>query len=151
MEELGITSKCTTVHHPQCNGLVERFHRQLKASLKARLPTGQDWVHELPLVLLSLRFTPKADPDAAPSDLVFGEPIRLPGQFLSPPGPHVPPEDFANLLRQSMARLRATPPIYHGLVSAYEPKSLQSTDFVYVRSDGVQGPLQLPYSGPFKV
>ncbi|RJX63126.1 transposase, partial [Vibrio sinensis] len=30
---LGITRFRTTAYHPQANGLVERFHRQLKASL----------------------------------------------------------------------------------------------------------------------
>ena len=42
MELLG--SKCirTTAYHPSANGLIERFHRQLKASLKAQLqpPSG---------------------------------------------------------------------------------------------------------------
>ena len=43
----------TTAYHPQANGIVERFHRQLKAALKARL-VGPAWVDELPLVLLGL-------------------------------------------------------------------------------------------------
>ena len=34
---LGTQLHCTIADHPQSNGLVERFHRQLKASLKARL------------------------------------------------------------------------------------------------------------------
>ena len=43
--------------HPQANGIVERFHRQLKAALKARL-VGPEWIDELPLVLLGLRSAP---------------------------------------------------------------------------------------------
>ncbi|GFO45478.1 Pol polyprotein [Plakobranchus ocellatus] len=35
---LGINANTTTAYHPQANGMVERLHRQLKASLKA--PTG---------------------------------------------------------------------------------------------------------------
>ena len=34
----------TTSYHPQANGMVERMHRQLKASLKARLTTAA-WSH----------------------------------------------------------------------------------------------------------
>ena len=34
---LGIQLHHTTTYHPQSNGLVERFHRHLKAALRARL------------------------------------------------------------------------------------------------------------------
>ena len=50
---LGAQLHHTTAYHPQANGIVERFHRQLKAALKARL-VGPAWVDELPLVLLGL-------------------------------------------------------------------------------------------------
>lgn len=36
----GIHAAHTTAYHPQANGLVERFHRQMKASLKAKLHTS---------------------------------------------------------------------------------------------------------------
>jgi len=39
-QKLGINHKLTTAYHPQANGLVERFHRQLKEALRARLETG---------------------------------------------------------------------------------------------------------------
>ena len=39
--------------HPQSIGLVERFHRCLKVSLRAQL-SGTNWFHHLPLVLLGL-------------------------------------------------------------------------------------------------
>ena len=50
---LGIVHSPTTSFHPQSNGIVERFHRQLKVSLRARL-AGTVWFHHLPLVLLGL-------------------------------------------------------------------------------------------------
>ena len=40
----GIKPTQTTSYHPQANGMVERMHRQLKASLKARLTTAA-WSH----------------------------------------------------------------------------------------------------------
>ena len=49
--QLGIQLHRTTAYHPCSNGLVERFHRHLKTSLKARL-TGTNWMDELPWVLL---------------------------------------------------------------------------------------------------
>ncbi len=45
-QRLGINHKLTTAYHPQANGLVERFHRQLKEALRARLDTG-DWYSQL--------------------------------------------------------------------------------------------------------
>ena len=56
---LGAQLHHTTAYHPQANGIVERFHRQLKAALKARL-VGPAWMDELPLVLLGLRSAPNS-------------------------------------------------------------------------------------------
>jgi transposase InsO family protein len=52
--QLGIQHKLTTAYQPQPNGMVERIHRQLKASLRARL-IDQQWMVHLPWVLLGLR------------------------------------------------------------------------------------------------
>ncbi|GFN76420.1 Pol polyprotein [Plakobranchus ocellatus] len=54
---LGVKVRRTTAFHPQANGMVERFHRTLNAALKARL-TGNNWVAELPWVLLGRRTHP---------------------------------------------------------------------------------------------
>jgi hypothetical protein len=57
-QRLGISHHSTTAFHPQSDGMVERFHRQLKDALRAHLQ-GQDWVSQLPWVLLGLRAAPK--------------------------------------------------------------------------------------------
>ena len=50
----------TTSYHPIANGLVERFHRQLKVSLKSQNdPTRR--AESLPLVLLGIRTAYKSD------------------------------------------------------------------------------------------
>ena len=46
---LGINTKNTTSFYPQCNGIIERFHRQLKSSLKAKL-SDNNWIDNLPLI-----------------------------------------------------------------------------------------------------
>lgn len=50
----------TTANHPAAKGSVERFHRQLKALLRARKQPN-NWVENLPLVLLCIRTTVKTD------------------------------------------------------------------------------------------
>nr|VZI16354.1 unnamed protein product [Spirometra erinaceieuropaei] len=66
---LGTNRIRTTSYHPQANGLVERFHRQLKTSLMAQSDPSR-WSDHLPLVLLSLRSTLKADIGCTAADLV---------------------------------------------------------------------------------
>ena len=81
---LGIHHITATAYHPQANGLVERFHRQLKDALRARL-AASDWPQHLPWVLLGLRAAPKGDSGLSSAELVYGAPISLPGEMLSTP------------------------------------------------------------------
>jgi len=51
---LGIKHVLTTAYHPQSNGMVERVHRQIKDSLRAR-GAGPTWHSHLPWELMGLR------------------------------------------------------------------------------------------------
>ena len=57
---LGTALHRTTSYHACSNGLVERFHRTMKDSLKARL-NRPDWTSQLPWVMLGLRSAHKDD------------------------------------------------------------------------------------------
>ena len=78
---LGVRHSKTTAYPPQANGLVERFHRHMKAALRTRL-TGPNWIDELPWVLLGIRTAPKEDLGTSSAELVFGEPLTVPGDFI---------------------------------------------------------------------
>ena len=71
--------------------MIERFHRSLKTSLRARL-AGSDWVNHLPLVMLGLRSSPKDDSGFSPAEAVYGSNLSLPGEFLK--HTDIPPETF---------------------------------------------------------
>ena len=49
--QIGIVRNRTTRYHPQSNGMVERFHRQLKAAIMAH-ESQNPWTTTLPAVLL---------------------------------------------------------------------------------------------------
>ena len=62
----GIKRTRTTAYHPASNGLVERFHRQLKASLMSYAHPDR-WYENLALVLLGIRASPKPDIEGSPA------------------------------------------------------------------------------------
>ena len=148
---LGIKRTRTTAYHPCANGLVERLHRQLKAALKAH-PHPSRWTELIPLILLSIRCTVKADIGHSPAELVYGTTLRLPGEFFSPIHDisACDPTHFADRLRRTMHELKPTPSRFQPH-NALIPKDLHSCSHVYVRHDAVRKPLQPPYDGPFKV
>ena len=146
---LGIKASYTTAYHPQANGMIERIHRQLKASLKARA-TSHRWTDDISLVLLGLRSTTRDDTGLAPCDYVYGEQLRLPAQC-SVPIKDSSPGDFIQRLRESIDQLRPPPTTYHGNQTTQLPANLAATGKVYVRRDSHRGPLDRPYQGPFDI
>ena len=157
MDTLGITALSTTAYHPQCNGLVERMHRQLKGAIRARL-SGTNWMDCLPLVLLGLRSAWRSGPDAAPAQLLYGAMLRLPGEFLPAAevvprsSPHINTSPFISNFQKLMREQRSAPSDHHpSSLRPFIPKDLHSASMVLVRRDGVRRPLQSPYDGPFPV
>ncbi|XP_061915612.1 uncharacterized protein LOC133657845 [Entelurus aequoreus] len=142
-QSLGVQVHRTTAYHPQANGLCERFHRSLKGALRVAL-VDSNWIDRLPWVMLGLRSAPKEDLAAAPAELVFGQPLRVPGEFL-PEG--CTPRPFPFLSRGSLA----PGPIHHCFPKSFVPSELKSARFVFVRHDAHRSPLQPPYDGPFRV
>ena len=79
---MGIARDPTTSYHPQHNGKVERMHRCLKNSLRARLLGRANWLAELPWVMLGLRTAANLDTGVSPSMLVTSHQPALPGQLV---------------------------------------------------------------------
>ncbi|BHF78006.1 hypothetical protein SprV_0602111600 [Sparganum proliferum] len=147
----GCTRIRTTAYHPAANGTVGRFHRQLKASLRAAVDP-ENWTDHLPLVLLGIRSALKPDLDCSAAGLVFGATVRLPGEMISPT-PQSAVEDPTNLLhrlRQFMRTLSPVP-LRSSASPSYLKKDLATCSHVYLRCDRVRRPLEPPYDGPFRV
>ena len=151
---IGTTHNLTTAYHPQTNGLVERFHRQLKSSLMARSKKNTDWLLELPVVMLGLRTAIKEDLETSPAHLVYGEPLRIPAAFF----PKVTgkkssdPITYLTKLEKAMAEVKYTKPSWHGRGNDESSlHGLQDCTHVYVLQPGLRPSMQKPYKGPYKV
>ena len=146
MHLLGTKCNRTTVYHPQANGLVERFHRHSKSSLKARLTNG-NWVEELPIVPLGIRTTLKEDLSCTAAEMVYGTTLRLPEDFFSVPAEE-DPSTLASRLRTTMQCQEFRTPKLHGTSTTYIPSDVHKVTHVYVCRDAHAPPLTRPYDGP---
>ena len=112
-ELLGVSHLLTTSYHPISNGLVEHFHRQLKASLNAS-PLPDHWTDMLPLALLGIR---TSDLLYTTVELVYGNSLRLQGKFFtSHDGAGTDPASYITHLKDAMRVLHSTPPREHSQV-----------------------------------
>ena len=139
----------TTAYNPASNGMVERSHRTMKAALTARC-AGNDWFHHLPWVMLGLRTCPKEGLDASPAEMVYGEPLVVPGEFF----PSEVTQDARQELeraRMKAGRLRPFRPTKTTERPSYVNKDLLKTEYVFVRNDAHRPPLCPSYRGPFFV
>ena len=151
----GVDHAIVCAYMPQQNGIVERMHRQLKASLIAVLEGRSDWTAALPLVLLGMRASFKPDLGTSAAQLVLGEAIRLPGQFfLDNTGDQQSVSELERSLRQTIRRIRPTPTSWHTRANhppIFLSPSMEQTPRVFVRVDGHKRPLQPHYKGPYLV
>ena len=147
---LGIKLHHTTAYHPQANGLVERFHRHLKSSLRARL-TGSNWMDALPWVLLGIRSAPKQDLGCSSAELLFGTPVTVTGNFVAATPSNLLPQDILPQLRDAVSKFLPVPTSRHCKSKSFVFPDLPDSDFVFIRRDENRPVLQKPYEGPFRV
>ena len=151
LQVLGTIHQRTTAYHPQSNGMVERFHH-FKDGLKCQ-PHSYRWADSLPIVLLSIRTSVKEDLQSSPAELTYGEPLRLPGEFISPQendSAEATRYEFQHALRRTIADLVSTPHRQQRAQRTYIPKDLVQAEFVFIRH-GARCGLARPYEGPYRV
>ena len=146
---MGINHVRTTAYHPQANGLVERFHRTLKAAIMA--VDSKHWSDRLPLIMLGLRISYREDLNCSAADLVYGQPLRLPGEYFERYQDGICQADFLVQLQDTFNHLQPSTPKHHSKPSVFVHRDLSKCSHVFVRIDAVKKPLQRPYEGPFKV
>ena len=146
-ELLGCHHLRTTAYQPSANGMVERFHRQLKASLKAKTPV--QWTDSLPMTLLGIRTALKHDLQCSVAELVYGSTLRW--EFFQQSPPFDDPASLVGRLKNTMPQLWATHVCPQPQQKVHIDKELSSCTHVFVRKDSVRKPIQPPYDGPYRV
>ena len=165
---LGIRKLNTTAYHPQCDGMVERFNRTLKAMLRKQAATyGSQWDRYLHAVLWAYRNTPHETTGEKPSFLLFGYDCRTPSEAaLLPPSTLQPAtvEDYREhvMLSLSSARKLAVQSIKQAqgkYKAVYDRKAVLSQlkvgEWVLVKFPqdeiGKLRKLSRPWHGPYRI
>ena len=94
----------------------------------------------------------KFDIGCSVAELVYGAPLRLPGELVAPSETTEPPTpaSFSAALQRTMQALRPTAP-RRAPGRFYVPRALADATHVLVRHDAVKPPLAAPYDGPYRV
>ena len=154
---MGIVRKRTTAYHPQANGIIERMHATLKASLRCIIDKGGHWVKALPLCLLGLR-TAISDWGVSPSLVLYGEQISIPGMVVHHVEniPGTTPAELVDQLQQESAIMRevilANDKTLGGTNNDAPPRIPKfPTDYVLIKEMMDKPSLHPRYRGPYKI
>ena len=85
------------------------------------------------------------------AELVYGVPLRVPGELLVAATPKVETSAFMQQLHRHMNQLRPTPAARHGYPATFIHKDLGDSTHVFLRQDAIRRALEPPYSGPHEV
>jgi len=89
----------------------------------------------------------KEDLKASSAEVVYGSPLRLPGEFFVPsPAECTDVTDFASRLRVHMRKLRPIPASRQAAPSTFIFKYLLTASHVFLRHGALRGALQAPLS-----
>ena len=147
MQLLGFKCIRTTSYYPIVNGLIERFHKQLKASLKCS-SNAVKWTDTLLLVLLGICTTVKDDLQCTTAELVYGTTLCLPGEFFNSTSNSCDdPASYVTKLKASMSRVKPPPVRTQLQDNTHVSNYLLDCTHVFVRTDKVYDHLKLVHSG----
>ena len=167
-EFLGIRKLNTTSYHSQCDGMVERFNRTLKAMLRKHAARfGNQWDQYLSGVLWAYRNTPHETTGEKPSFLLFGLDCRSPIQASLLPTTPLSPTDVSDYREELLLSLRSARELAMQSIRKAQTRykkqydrhstepQYQIGDWVLVRfpqeETGRLRKLSRPWHGPFRI
>lgn len=139
----------TTPYHPASNGMIERWHRTLKAALMCNPEIP--WIDRLQAVMLGLRTIYKEDLKDSSAEMLFGTTLRIPGNFFTTEDGATEPSKFMQQHKKMMRSMQPVQTTHHIKSKTYVHKELNKCSHVFIRQDHVIPPLTPPYTGPHKI
>ncbi|XP_005108961.1 uncharacterized protein LOC101846463 [Aplysia californica] len=110
-----------------------------------------NWMEQLPWVMLGLKTVPKEDIGTSVAELVYGEPLTIPGELIAATATPFCATEQLNDFRGQAQSFLPTPTSRHCQPPNKVPSTLTIAKYVFVRCDASQRPLQRPYTGPYVV
>lgn len=152
LERLGIQHHRTLPHLPRANGLIERPHSQIAASIRC-LPAKNNWASSLPILQLAWNNTVFDGSQHTPFQLTFGKPGRLPSDFFEPPVNAQPTDpQMARDLFDAMIQFRPAPLTNKGTIKKpFLHKNILQAEQVWLRDFGRRNKFVPVYRGPYRV
>lgn len=90
-------------------------------------------------------------PDGLTWNSVYGQSLRLPGEFFETSAAVTGEAEFVRQLRSHFEQLKPTATSQHGEHQIWIPKNLMLASHVFLRDDKVRLPLKSIYDGPYEV
>lgn len=121
----------TTSYHPDAYGMVERFHRTLKAEIMYHSDT--DWPFSLSTVLMGLRVNVMEN-GSSPPEYVYGTTLRVPGELVVAEEGLADPQQFVSEFRRHMHEVRTAPVKHNSTGKFFVHKELAYCTHVFLRA-----------------
>ena len=111
-----------------------------------------EWSYQLPWVMLGIRTMPKEGLDVSTAEMVYGQPLVVPGEFFPPQTVNTTSQDIElQAARWAAKQFAPCNPTRHNQRESYIPPGLLTSDYVFIRQDLVKPALSSPYRGPYKI
>ncbi|XP_037827445.1 uncharacterized protein LOC119615509 [Lucilia sericata] len=120
--------------------MIERFHRQLKTAFKSS-NNVKNWSEQLPI---------KEELKCCPSELVYGQTLRLPGDMVVKNNNIPTFDELLQRLRSHFNTVQSKVIHHSNSNNCFIPKDLWNCEYVFVKILRPNS-LECPYEGPFKV
>ncbi|XP_023245119.1 uncharacterized protein LOC111642839 [Copidosoma floridanum] len=146
---LGVRRIRTAAYHPAANGMIERWHRDLKKALMCH--NNKNWLGQLSTVMLGLRTAVRLDSKASPADFLYGTSLRVPGEFCLPDDFRPDPQFFLEEFRVHMRNVKPVPVAHRYKPRAFFFKDLRTCTHVFLKAPPAKKVLERPYSGPHEI
>jgi hypothetical protein len=91
------------------------------------------------------------DLQASVAELMYGKPLRIPSELLTPTAESVDPAHLITEFRQHMAHLRPVPASCHASPATFVHSDLKKCTHVFLHQNTMCQALEAPYSGPYQV